>query len=50
MYSYLLNILLERYAEELRKIHGTQLEDPRSVPFNIDAVYAAGRGTRMEGM
>jgi hypothetical protein len=42
---YLLNILQERYTQELRKIHGDDLEDPRSVPFNPDAVYAVGRGT-----
>jgi hypothetical protein len=33
------------YTVELRKIHGHQLEDPRMVPFNIDAAYAAGGGT-----
>jgi hypothetical protein len=38
----------ERYAKELRKIHKPQLEDPRSVPFNIDVAYAAGRGTPHE--
>jgi hypothetical protein len=31
--------------EELKKIHGPQLEDPRSVSFNIDTTYAADRGT-----
>jgi hypothetical protein len=31
--------------EELRKIHGPELQDPRSVPFNVDAVYATVRGT-----
>jgi hypothetical protein len=35
----------ERYTEELRKIHGPQLEDPRSMPHNVDVVYAAGGGT-----
>jgi hypothetical protein len=45
LYIYLLNILQERYTEELRKIHRPQLEDPRSVPFNVDDVYAAGGGT-----
>jgi hypothetical protein len=29
----------------LRKIYEPQLEDPRSVPFNVDAAYAAGRDT-----
>jgi hypothetical protein len=29
----------------LRKIHGPELEDLRMVPFNVDAVYAAGGGT-----
>jgi hypothetical protein len=32
----------ERYTEELKKIHGPELEDPRLVPFNVNA---AGRGT-----
>jgi hypothetical protein len=41
----LLNILQERYTEELRKIHGPELEDPRLVSFNVDATYAVGRGT-----
>jgi hypothetical protein len=31
--------------EELRKIHGPELQDPRSVPVNIDAAYGAGGGT-----
>jgi hypothetical protein len=35
----------ERYTEELRKIHGPDIEDSRSVPFNIDATYAVGGGT-----
>jgi hypothetical protein len=26
------------------KIHGPELEDPRSVPFNIDVAYATGGG------
>jgi hypothetical protein len=29
----------------LKKIHGPALEDPRSVPFNVDVVYAVGGGT-----
>jgi hypothetical protein len=29
----------------LRKIHGPQLEDPRSMPFNVDVAYATGGGT-----
>jgi hypothetical protein len=29
----------------LRKIHRPELQDPRSVPFNVDAAYATGRGT-----
>jgi hypothetical protein len=29
----------------LRKVHGQELQDPRTVPFNVDAMYAAGRGT-----
>jgi hypothetical protein len=35
----------ELYTTELMKIHGPQLEDSRSVPFNVDAAYAAGGGT-----
>jgi hypothetical protein len=35
IYPYLLNILQERYTQELRKIHELVLEDPRSVPFNV---------------
>jgi hypothetical protein len=31
--------------KELMKIHGAELPDQRSVPFNVDAVYATGRGT-----
>jgi hypothetical protein len=34
-----------RYTEELRKIHGPELEDPRSMLFNVDAAYVAGGGT-----
>jgi hypothetical protein len=45
LYPIELNILQGRYTEELRKIHGPELEDPRFVPFNIDAAYAAGGGT-----
>jgi hypothetical protein len=35
---------VERYTEELKKIHRPELEDPRSVPFNIDPVYVVGGG------
>jgi hypothetical protein len=42
---YLLNILQERYTQELKKIHEPELEDPRLVPFNVDTAYASGRGT-----
>jgi hypothetical protein len=31
--------------EEMRKIHGPQVQDLRSVPFNVDAAYAMGGGT-----
>jgi hypothetical protein len=31
--------------EELRKFHGPELQDLRSVPFNIDDAYAVGGGT-----
>jgi hypothetical protein len=43
--TYLLNTLQERCTQELKKIHGPELEDPRSVPFNVDVAYALGRGT-----
>jgi hypothetical protein len=29
----------------LRKAHGPELQDPRSVPFNIDTAYVVGGGT-----
>jgi hypothetical protein len=31
--------------EELKKIHGLELEVPKSIPFNVDATYATGGGT-----
>jgi hypothetical protein len=31
--------------QELKKIHGPELEDPRSVPFNVDTAYALNGGT-----
>jgi hypothetical protein len=31
--------------EELRKVHGPELQDPMSVPFNVDIAYATGGGT-----
>jgi hypothetical protein len=31
--------------EDLKKIKGPEVEDPRLAPFNIDVVYAAGGGT-----
>jgi hypothetical protein len=40
-----LNILSNWYTNELKKIHGPEREDPRSVPFNVDVVYAVGEGT-----
>jgi hypothetical protein len=30
--------------EELRKIKGPELQDSRSVPFNVDAAYITGGG------
>jgi hypothetical protein len=48
--TYLLNILQERYTQELKKIHGPEPEDPRLVHFNIDAAYASSGGTPHEGM
>jgi hypothetical protein len=42
---YLLNIMQERYTTKLKKIHGLELEDLRSLPFNVDAAYAVGGGT-----
>jgi hypothetical protein len=41
-----LNILYDRYTEELKKIHGPELKDPRSVHFNIDVAYATDGGTQ----
>jgi hypothetical protein len=35
--------------EELRKIHGPDVQSSRSVPCNVDAAYATGGGTRMKG-
>jgi hypothetical protein len=37
--------LHERYKEELRKIHGTDV-DLRSVPFDMGATYTSGGGLR----
>jgi hypothetical protein len=31
--------------KELRKIHGPEVQDPRSFPFNVDVAYALGGGT-----
>jgi hypothetical protein len=45
IHTYLFNILQERYTQELKKIHGPELEDPRLVPFNVDVAYAMGGGT-----
>jgi hypothetical protein len=30
---------------ELRKIHGPEVQDPRSIPFDLAATYATGGGT-----
>jgi hypothetical protein len=35
----------ESYKEELGKIVGHEVEDPRSEPFNVEAAYRAGKGT-----
>jgi hypothetical protein len=35
----------DRYTEELRKIHGPEVENLMLVPFNIDASYVADGGT-----
>jgi hypothetical protein len=48
IYPYLLNILQERYTQELRKISGADLEDPQSVPFNPDATHVVSGGTPHE--
>jgi hypothetical protein len=45
LYLIEFNILQGRYTEELRKIHEPELEDPRSMPFNVDTAYATGGGT-----
>jgi hypothetical protein len=34
--------------DELRKIHMPELQDLRSIPFNIDTTYAAGEGILRE--
>jgi hypothetical protein len=47
-YISVLNILQERYIEELNKIHEPELEGSRSVPFNLDDAYAANGGTLHE--
>jgi hypothetical protein len=39
----------DRYTKELKKIHRPELEDSRSVPFNIDVAYATGGGTSHGG-
>jgi hypothetical protein len=31
--------------KELRKIHRSELQNSRSVPFNTDVAYATGGGT-----
>jgi hypothetical protein len=31
--------------EELKKIHMLEVEDPRSIPFNVDTAYDASRST-----
>jgi hypothetical protein len=36
-------VVQEQYTEELKMKHGPDI-DPRSVPFDIDASYAAGGG------
>jgi hypothetical protein len=35
---------IHKVLQELKKIYGPELEDPRSVPFNIDGAYAAVKG------
>jgi hypothetical protein len=47
---YLLNILQERYTQELRKIHGDDLEDPRSVPSTPMLCMLWAEEPRMEGL
>jgi hypothetical protein len=32
-------------VEELKEIRGPDVQDPRSVPFNIPTAYATGGGT-----
>jgi hypothetical protein len=38
-----LTFVQDRYTEELRKTYGPYT-DPRSVPFDVNIVYHAGRG------
>jgi hypothetical protein len=40
-------IVQERYTEELKKKHEPDIV-PRSVPFDVDVVYAAGGGLQHE--
>jgi hypothetical protein len=35
--------------EELKKIHGPDVQDLRSIPINLPVAYATGGGTRMKG-
>jgi hypothetical protein len=39
-----LNILQDRYTEELKKIHRPELEDPKLLHYNVDVMYAANGG------
>jgi hypothetical protein len=45
IHTYLLNILQERYTQELKKIQRPELEDMRLVPFNVNVAYASSGGT-----
>jgi hypothetical protein len=42
-------VVQERYTDELNKKHGLDI-DPRLVPFDMDASYAAGEVYHMRGM
>jgi hypothetical protein len=48
--TYLLNILQKRYTQELKKIHGPELEDPRSVPSTSMLRMLRAEAPRLEGI
>jgi hypothetical protein len=49
LYIRIYSIFYRNDIEELKKIHGPKLEDPTSVPFNVEVAYATGGAPHMEG-